>query len=1151
MKNNLATILTLAAGTYLSTVGFMTSAQAIDYYDIEDANGNPFMQVRIFNVGDGIYGDGEESTWNLSQPETDQVLAAVRYWAEMITVVPGNNPAIINLGTNGDPGASAFSPTSVKKQGSGTLVGAAITNSEVGQLQYDSHGLINVGKMNWAPAPFIASQLPLTPQVDMTSVLIHEVAHALGISSDTLEQSVDGIQYLGFPSIIDNWSSHLRDDNGKAAAPDQIIYCNVCSLPGEDGEDIFDVREDRAYFTGDHVSEVLAGAMPGIPVRTGNDLFENDPDRIDAPVFSHIELKNSLMSHQNYRNYTNLMEAEVASLQDIGYSIDRRNFFGFSIYGDNQTLINDNPFTARNATGTDYIANSYNMSTLGLGLHVYGSNNAVVQRADILTAGAGGGGIRVDGGSNELTLLPGTRVYANGAYARGIMFSYGKDHSFTQRGDVEALGEHGIAASFDFGHNSLGDDGEYRGSYFVVSKTTPLETEFPNYYQSALAEVSGPLVTTFDLTGRVAGSYASIYMSDNAYVGAINVMNGAAISGNIISNYNEIDTNGAQRLTALNLGLKADAEGHSTGVADADFSFAYSGNITGINNLSLTLAGGVTQLTGNHELYNVDIAQDATLTGKGSYLLNSNGAFTNNGTLAPSLTGQAITIDGSYIQSSTGGLQLTFNDIGEISSLIVRDNADLDGTLTFAPDRGWYQNGFSLTSDKWLDAETTTGHFVDITTTLASPTLTATASDNGNNSYTVSLNRTADAYSQYGDTINSKAVGTAFDKLVGNAGSGMQSLITALDFSAPDGSDIRSTLPQLTGEAYASTSGALINMSGATRSAIINRLQQAFGGAPVTPVAVMAFGPDQKPNQIQASSIDLIAPASTGVSADDLARYAAWASAFGSWSNQSGNGNAARSKTSLGGFVSGIDASVYDNWRLGVMAGYSRSTFKVADRASSGSSDNYSLGAYAGTQWSASLGEVALRSGLAYTWHNLEMSRSIAFTDFSDNLSADYNASTLQVFGELGYKIGVTQRSLIEPYANLAYIHLRTDGFSEKGLNGAALNVRADSMDTAFSTLGMRASTEFELGTLGTTARMDLGWRHAFGDVTPTSTASFVAGSSLFTVMGNAIGKDTALVEAGFDFELSKQATVGVSYQGQFGSDLNQNGINADLRVKF
>ncbi|WP_371835734.1 autotransporter domain-containing protein [Ochrobactrum sp. C6C9] len=96
----------------------------------------------------------------------------------------------------------------------------------------------------------------------------------------------------------------------------------------------------------------------------------------------------------------------------------------------------------------------------------------------------------------------------------------------------------------------------------------------------------------------------------------------------------------------------------------------------------------------------------------------------------------------------------------------------------------------------------------------------------------------------------------------------------------------------------------------------------------------------------------------------------------------------------------------------------------------------------------------------------------------------------------------------------------------------------------------IRASTGFDLGTIPTTARADLGWRHAAGDTDPISTASFV-GSNAFTVAGAPIAKDTAIIEAGLDFELSKDATLGVSYSGQFGSGAQRNGFNASLKVSF
>src|SRR5690606_2084662 len=103
--------------------------------------------------------------------------------------------------------------------------------------------------------------------------------------------------------------------------------------------------------------------------------------------------------------------------------------------------------------------------------------------------------------------------------------------------------------------------------------------------------------------------------------------------------------------------------------------------------------------------------------------------------------------------------------------------------------------------------------------------------------------------------------------------------------------------------------------------------------------------------------------------------------------------------TSTGGFLTGIDAPLTPNWRLGLVAGYSHSSFEVDERASSGNSDNYHLGLYAGGKWNA----LRLTGGLAYTWHDIVTSRSVVFPGFSDSLSADYNAGTFQAFGEAGY----------------------------------------------------------------------------------------------------------------------------------------------------
>lgn len=1122
----------LALTTCLSSIAF--AAQAFETYNIKDAAGNPFMELRFFGVNDGAYApETPASTWSLQPAQIDEVLDAVRYWGQVIKVVPGQHAAIINIGTNDQWNASGGSPPSVNEEGSETLVEAAITNYQMGKLYNGAHGFITVGKMGWAPAPFTPSQLSLTPQVGTTVVMIHEIAHALGVISDS---SAEGLFFSSTPTA---WDLHLRDENGKAAAAGQYIWCKVCLAPPA-GADAFDARNDQAYFTGKHVNAVLAGAMPGIRVRTGGDFKPND-----APFFSHMELKNSLMSHQHYRNHPVLMEVEVAALQDLGYTIDRRNLFGHSVYNDGLTLINDHPFFARNAAGTDYVANTFNMSTLGLGLHVYGSNNTMYQRADLLSGGAGGGGIRVDGARNDLTILPGTRVYADGANGRGVMFAYGKDHAFTQRGDVEALGKDGIAVSFDFGHNLMSDASEYRGSYFVRSSKN-LQKDFPEYYASASNEVSGPLVGTFDLSGRLAGRNAAIYMSESGYVGRINVMQGAKIAGDITSNYAQQDDKLHLRITNLTFGSKADSNGKSSGIADPEFRLAYDGNIAG-NNLSLHIDGGATQFTGNHWLYDVAVVQSATLSGKGIYQINAAQQFRNAGIVNPSVPGAAITINGNYIQSESGALQLAFNDQKAISSLTVNGNADLRGGIAFAPVRGWYQNGFSITSDKWLDAAKVHGAFEKVTTSLASPTLTAKATKTDDNLHEVELSRAANAYAQYGNSANSRAVGDVLYRITDNARRGSPNLIAALDFSAADGSAIRVALPQLSAESYASAIGVLVNDSAASRTAVNNRLQEAFGGSPAGSASLLGVAPVAQTTTASASASDTAAPHQ--VSKDDL--NAAWAKQFGSWSSGSGDGNAARTRSTLGGFISGIDAAVYENSRVGVMAGYSRSAFATVERGSSGSSENYTVGGYAGTEWALSRSAIGLHTGLAYTWHNIEMARSIAFSGFNDKLSADYNAGTFQAFGELGYKLNLGPLSSLEPHANLAYVHARTDGFDEKGLNGAALSVQPGSMDSTLSTLGLRGSTAFNLGGYAATALADFGWRHAYGDVTPTSKASFAMGLVAFTSAGSAIGRDTALIETRFGVHLNQNTTFGLAYQGQFNSGVPRNGVNANLLVKF
>jgi outer membrane autotransporter protein len=274
-------------------------------------------------------------------------------------------------------------------------------------------------------------------------------------------------------------------------------------------------------------------------------------------------------------------------------------------------------------------------------------------------------------------------------------------------------------------------------------------------------------------------------------------------------------------------------------------------------------------------------------------------------------------------------------------------------------------------------------------------------------------------------------------------------------------------------------------------------------------------------------------------------RFAFWSQVFGSWGNTRGDGNAARLDRSTAGFVAGADGLVLDVWRLGLLAGYSRTSFDAAARTSSGASDNYSVGLYGGRQW----GDLALRTGLAETWHTLSTTRSVVFPGFADKLSAGYGGATTQAFGELGYGLRAG-RFGFEPVANVAFVNQATDGFAEWG-GAAALSTASSNMATAFTTLAMRAAADFDVDTTAATVKATLGWRHAFGDTTPFAISSFTGASSSFAVAGVPVAQDAAIVEAGLDLALSRAATVGVSYGGEFASSAIDQSFRADLSFRF
>ncbi|HIE4010979.1 TPA: autotransporter outer membrane beta-barrel domain-containing protein [Serratia marcescens] len=335
--------------------------------------------------------------------------------------------------------------------------------------------------------------------------------------------------------------------------------------------------------------------------------------------------------------------------------------------------------------------------------------------------------------------------------------------------------------------------------------------------------------------------------------------------------------------------------------------------------------------------------------------------------------------------------------------------------------------------------------------------------------------------------------------------------------SAPEA---REAFNQLSGEVYPSMQSNLIAGSTQLFNVLNQRMLRLFDNdsLPIPPLAMSLVQPAQAQN--------------SGV----------WGQTFSSWGKNSGNGNVGKLDGNTTGFLLGADRKLADhNVRIGGYFGYSRGDYDVDSRRSKADTDNYHLGLYAAGQQDA----FSLRGALGYTWHKIEGKRNVDFSGFSDRLKSDYDANSLLAFTEAGYRFGQPEMN-VEPFINLSYIRLHTDSFQESG-GAAALSVRNETMNTFYSTLGVRGVTELPKNV---SLYGSLGWQHAYGDKNTSSRMEF-AGSDAFITQGQAVDDNVMVGDIGVSVKLSHAATLDVGYQGQFGADTRVNSVNANLRWSF
>lgn len=678
----------------------------------------------------------------------------------------------------------------------------------------------------------------------------------------------------------------------------------------------------------------------------------------------------------------------------------------------------------------------------------------------------------------------------------------------------------------------------------VKSGVGTLHLTGANSYRDTFVREGGLIGDTISINGNIVNDGAVVFsqQADGTFVGNISgagTMRKLGADTLTLTGSSTLDWSvdgGALVSSADRFSGNAAIGSNGTLIFDQAAAATYGGVLSG-NGAFSAQGGGRLAITGDSSgfsgtakvadgLLSVNGALGGTVTVVSGGVLGGSGTvgtttISSGGSLAPGNSIGTLAIDGDLTFETGSSYIVEVDAHGTDADLVrVTGNATLHGgTAMHIGAAGTYDPSSRY---RILSAGTgLKGSFDTVTSDFAflTPDLVY---EYGNGTIHLELTRNEIDFSSKAETRNQIATAGGIDSLgMGNAV--YDAIVTLPD----DGALIRGSFDQLSGEIHASAKTALIEESRFVRDAVMDRIRAAFGGVAVNAGPVIAYGEDGP--KLAASTTD---------------RFAAWGQTFGSWSTTDGDGNAASLDYATGGFLTGTDAPVFDTWRLGIMAGYSHTSFDAKDRVSSGDGNNYHVGVYGGSQW----GPLGFRSGLAYTWHDIDTARSVAVGSFNDSLKGDYRGGTFQTFGELGYHIDTTTVSF-EPFANLAYVNLDTRGFTERGA-AAALHADGQNTDTPFTTLGIRASSGFTIASTTASARGMIGWRHAYGDVTPLSRQAF-AGGDAFTIAGVPIARDAVVLESGLDFDLTGKAKLGAAYQGQFGSGARQDAFSVKLGVRF
>jgi len=249
------------------------------------------------------------------------------------------------------------------------------------------------------------------------------------------------------------------------------------------------------------------------------------------------------------------------------------------------------------------------------------------------------------------------------------------------------------------------------------------------------------------------------------------------------------------------------------------------------------------------------------------------------------------------------------------------------------------------------------------------------------------------------------------------------------------------------------------------------------------------------------------------------------------------------------GIALGANAPLSGTTTIGAVLGYEDDTVKHgASRHARAEVKAVSAGAYL----ASTIGGVKLNAGALYSYLDTDTQRRLWIPTLQGRAKSDAKGHKVQVFAEVAkdFQLGNTT---VTPYAGVAQTWLKSNAARESAdgqANLARLNIQGRTDSVTQTTVGVRAAVTLPT-TRPVTVYGDLGWSHTFGDVNNKTRNQFAGADERYTIKGTGVAKNTALIGAGVQAQVTPNATVTLGYQGEVGGKRKNHAAGVQVRVRF